>query len=382
MEALVSLRKGDIVIEGRGASESAVERSKTAILVKNLPADTTKEDLVRVFGSAGETPSKILLPPSRTIAVVEYNHGNDAKRAFRRLAYRRFKSVPLYLEWAPLAAKGETLSLTKDEEKHSNLKGEPETAETVDDDAAEFAPTGPTATIYVKNLNFKTSEDQLREFFSKHVGDVRAIRVPKKVVPARRVHVGGGSPTELSADEGIRTLSMGYAFVEFDSQESAKKVLRTLQGTVLDGHALELTPSSAKADTSKAPPAAAGKNPSKLLVRNVPFQASRKELLKLFGAFGQLRKVRLPKKFDGNHRGFAFVEYLTGKDAAAAMKSLARTHLYGRHLVIEWAEPDGEADRRDDGMDKVIFSSKRDVEASSEAVPAEVPPKSKKIRFE
>jgi RNA recognition motif-containing protein len=64
-----------------------VERSKTMILVKNSPHDTTKEDLVKVFSGAGDSPSRILLPPSRTIAVVEYSHPNDAKRSFRKLAY-------------------------------------------------------------------------------------------------------------------------------------------------------------------------------------------------------------------------------------------------------------------------------------------------------
>jgi hypothetical protein len=52
-----------------------------------------------------------------------------------------------------------------------------------------------------------------------------------------------------------------------------------------------------------------------LLVNNVPFQATQKELVKLFGSFGQLRTVWLPKKFDGTHQGFAFVEYLASKDA-------------------------------------------------------------------
>ena len=49
----------------------------------------------------------------------------------------------------------------------------------------------------------------------------------------------------------------------------------------------------------------------------------------------------MPKKFDGNHRGFAFVEFLTKKEARNAFEALAAsTHLYGRRLVIEWASDD------------------------------------------
>lgn len=85
------------------------------------------------------------------------------------------------------------------------------------------------------------------------------------------------------------------------------------------------------------------KQPSaKILVRNVPFEASRREVKELFSTFGTLKSVRLPKKSSvgsGEHRGFAFVEFLTKQDAKRAFESLSHsTHLYGRRLVLEWAE--------------------------------------------
>jgi len=47
----------------------------------------------------------------------------------------------------------------------------------------------------------------------------------------------------------------------------------------------------------------------------------------------------MPKKFDNKtHRGFAFVDFLTKQEAKNAFESLSSTHLYGRHLVIEWAQ--------------------------------------------
>ena len=41
---------------------------------------------------------------------------------------------------------------------------------------------------------------------------------------------------------------------------------------------------------------------------------------------------------DGSHRGFAFAEFLTHAEAEAARAALDKTHLYGRHLVLEYAE--------------------------------------------
>ncbi|GAA6084556.1 probable RNA-binding protein 19 [Tachysurus ichikawai] len=56
--------------------------------------------------------------------------------------------------------------------------------------------------------------------------------------------------------------------------------------------------------------------------------------------FGELKTVRLPKKgVGGAHRGFAFVDFLTKQDAKKAFSALCHsTHLYGRRLVLEWAD--------------------------------------------
>ncbi len=46
----------------------------------------------------------------------------------------------------------------------------------------------------------------------------------------------------------------------------------------------------------------------------------------------------------GEHRGFAFIDFLTKQEAKSAYENLASTHLYGRHLVLEWAEDDDSVD--------------------------------------
>merc|ERR1712070_1340441 len=77
----------------------------------------------------------------------------------------------------------------------------------------------------------------------------------------------------------------------------------------------------------------------RLCVRNLAFEANRKELAQLFGAYGSLTAVRIPKKSDySGHRGFAFIDFASKSEAAAAFEALQHTHLYGRKLVIEAAE--------------------------------------------
>ncbi|KAI2491929.1 RNA recognition motif containing protein [Fragilaria crotonensis] len=355
MEALVSISKGD----------DEYKRSSTSILVKNLPFETEKDELVKLFG---DTPRRILLPPSRTIALVEYDHPVDAKRAFKKLAYKRFKSVPLYLEWAPLSATVPNPANDKDSDhvnKVHNSRNEEEGESMAVDDQID---TGTSSSIYVKNLSFSTTEEQLRALFEKHV-PVRAVKIPVKAAPLKR-----SATADDTTAPSTRMLSMGFGFVECDSEESVRKALRALQGTVVDDHALELKRSSkslTRDDSGSIPKVPKGKNPTKIMCRNVPFQATRKEILQLFGSFGQLKKVRLPKKFDGQHRGFAFVEFLTSQEAQSAMTALSRTHLYGRHLVLEWASDNEE-------IDILREKAKRDIEPTSKAKDI---PKNKKIKF-
>jgi len=80
---------------------------------------------------------------------------------------------------------------------------------------------------------------------------------------------------------------------------------------------------------------------SKLMVRNVPFQATQSEIKQLFSPFGEITACRLPLKMDGSgeHRGFAFVDFLSQIMAKKAFETLGKsTHLYGRRLVLEWAK--------------------------------------------
>ena len=81
-----------------------------------------------------------------------------------------------------------------------------------------------------------------------------------------------------------------------------------------------------------------GEKKTKLLVRNVLFEAPRNELRELFGSFGQLKSSRQPKKFDGTSQGFTLIEYVSSDDAKTAIKTLASTYLLGRKLVVEYAK--------------------------------------------
>ncbi|XP_014413974.2 probable RNA-binding protein 19 [Camelus ferus] len=332
-------------------SQAAAERSKTVILVKNLPAGTLAAELQETFGRFGSL-GRVLLPEGGVTAIVEFLEPLEARRAFRHLAYSKFHHIPLYLEWAPV---GVFSSPAPQKKEPQDTLAEPDKQDTTEPETDCKTPEGekpkegeadnvsakmeeeeeeedeeeeslPGCTLFIKNLNFSTTEETLKAVFSK-VGLVKSCSISKKKNKAGAL------------------LSMGFGFVEYRKPEQAQKALRQLQGHDVDGHKLEVRISERA--TKPAPTSARKKQiprkqtTSKILVRNIPFQADSREIRELFSTFGELKTVRLPKKMTGTgtHRGFGFVDFLTKQDAKRAFNALCHsTHLYGRRLVLEWAD--------------------------------------------
>ena len=138
--------------------------------------------------------------------------------------------------------------------------------------------------------------------------------------------------------EDGKGLSMGYGFLEFETAAQAADVLKSKQGVLIDGHAVQLQVSRRGASKRAGPgrkASAQGIKSSSICVRNVAFEATRKELYQLFGAYGTVTSCRLPKKSDySGHRGFAFLDFASRAEAQSAFEALQHSHLYGRRLVI------------------------------------------------
>ncbi|KAH1215224.1 Multiple RNA-binding domain-containing protein 1 [Glycine max] len=370
-----------------------LKRSNHVLLVKNLPYGSTENELAKMFGKFGSL-DKIILPPTKTLALVVFLEPVEARAAFRGLAYKRFNcalvtcwswvrirkqplcickdktaynippsylriakslwamgDAPLYLEWAPsnILSQSSTSknneingAIGENEAKRQILEQQVERITDVDIDSDRVQ----ARSLFVKNLNFKTIDESLRKHLTEHMkeGSILSVKVKK--------HLKNG-----------KNVSMGFGFVEFDSPETATNVCKDLQGTVLDSHALILQPCNVKNDGQKQKTLEKDRSSTKLLIKNVAFEATEKDLRRLFSPFGQvlseyryssdnkgtgievashvnmgkIKSLRLPMKF-GNHRGFAFVEYVTQQEAQNALKALSSTHLYGRHLVIERAK--------------------------------------------
>jgi multiple RNA-binding domain-containing protein 1 len=153
---------------------------------------------------------------------------------------------------------------------------------------------------------------------------------------------------------------MGIGFLEFRTKEEAQAAMVAMDGHVLDGHRLNIRPSQRVIDAGEErrredkAKAIAG---TKIIIKNLPFETEKRDVRRLFGAYGELRSVRVPKKFDSTARGFAFAEFKTAREAASAMAALRDTHLLGRRLNLEYASADAvDAEEEIEKMQKKVRS--------------------------
>lgn len=304
-------------------------RDDSTILLKNFSYGTTSEELSQMVGQYGKV-SRLVFPPTGTMAIVQYEEPSSANLAMKQLAYRNLKGSVLFLERAP-------------EGLWTRQKSPTWVVDTKADELDDSVAT--SATLFVRNLNFTTSSTRLAEAFNPLPGFLSA-----KV------------KTRTDAKRPGEVLSMGFGFVEFHGKSQAEAAIAAMNGRMVEGHEIIVQASQKSTDAAEerrkedASKKAKTKK-TKIIIKNLPFEVSKKDIHALFGAYGKLRTVRLPRKFDNTARGFAFAEFVTAREAESAMDALRNTHLLGRRLVLDFAEGetvDPEAEIR--AMEKKVQS--------------------------
>lgn len=325
----VDLLEAAAQASGKGTT-GKVKRSDCILIIKNLPFALDEEELKSMFTDMG-TVLRWILPPSHTLAFVEFSSNQDASRAFKSLTFKRYKSVPIYLEWAPRDIFDHS---KKDMKKIDRIEKKPEKKEisaaisSLKDSVAD----ADSSTIFVKNLAFKTKKKSFENHFENVVqecgGEMKSAKIAQRTKDGKQV-------------------SAGFGFVECSSETVAKDVIQKLQGSSLDGHNLILQIAQPNLGTEKQEKRdihAMKQASTKVLIRNLAFEATRQDIMNLFTALAEVKSCRLPKKFDGSHRGFAFIEFASAGEAKTAMNAISGTHLYGRRLVLEWAADQEESE--------------------------------------
>ncbi|CCW63585.1 unnamed protein product [Phytomonas sp. EM1] len=360
-------------------------RSNTTILVKNLSLKQPQDvvDLTQLFLKFGALEATVF-PSSGAFALFRYLHPQDARIAFSRLAFKPFRNTPLFLEWAQIGSiveDADEMGIDPNcETKHHETLGEDgegANAGATASDAQTLSSKTTVYTLFITNIPFSATEDDLRDFLVDSCPRLarRATELIQRLVHQRELGrafltvpdartftycltklngstfdgrtlscvaskqsslaLGKGQADNIKYYRNTGANEMGSGeYAEKDEEHDLSKVKSVVASRKMEQ-------SSSGSGGPKVPP---GCDPCKIVVKNLPFEATEQDVRDLFSAFSEVRSVRVPRKNnnftshrENNHRGFAFVEFLSEAEAARAFV-LGSTHLYGRHLVLQYAK--------------------------------------------
>ena len=91
------MRLNDINFEVFQGERNKTKRSENVIIVKNIAKNAVVSEIQELFARYGKV-NRCVMPPSKTIGIVEYQDSAHAHNAFEKLAYTEYRSLPLYLE--------------------------------------------------------------------------------------------------------------------------------------------------------------------------------------------------------------------------------------------------------------------------------------------
>ncbi|KAJ4301455.1 RNA recognition motif-containing protein [Kalmusia sp. IMI 367209] len=187
--------------------------------------------------------------------------------------------------------------------------------------------------LFVRSLAHSVTTENLTEFFSENYPIKYALVVLDKETKA----------------------SKGYGFVTFADAEDAQRAKEELDGSELQGKKIRVEVAEVRhrdAGTDTGPPAVSAgtraraereqamkeNQAPKLIVRNLPWSIKTPDQLqKLFLSFGKVHFTKLPKKPNGELRGFGFVALRGKKNAEKALEELNGREVDGRQIAVDWA---------------------------------------------
>ncbi|XP_034164698.2 nucleolin [Pangasianodon hypophthalmus] len=193
------------------------------------------------------------------------------------------------------------------------------------EDSQESKKERDARTLFVKNLPYSITSDELKEIFDQALD----IRIPV----------------------GHNGTSRGIAYIEFKTEAIAEKMLEETQGSDVQGRSIMVDFTGAKSRQSGKGPASAPAN-KVLVVNNLAFSATEESLQSVFE---KAVAIRIPQN-NGRPKGYAFVEFENTDDAKEALDSCNNTEIEGRSIRLEFSQSRGEGGGRGgSGPTKTLF---------------------------
>jgi RNA recognition motif-containing protein len=186
----------------------------------------------------------------------------------------------------------------------------------------EKSDTPPNKTLYIGNLYYEVTTDQLKKVFSRF-GEIENVKI---------VYDNRG-------------LSRGFAYVDFKEISDAQTAVDNLDMQVFEGRNLVVQFHRAKEQSNRTPRSGSfggyeSNPPSKtLFIGNMSFEMSDKDLNDLFRDIRNVMDVRVAiDRRTGQPRGFAHADFIDVASATRAREVLKEKVIYGRELRVDFSK--------------------------------------------
>ncbi|KAJ6441666.1 ribosome biogenesis protein [Purpureocillium lavendulum] len=195
--------------------------------------------------------------------------------------------------------------------------------------------------LFVRSLPHSATNESLADFFSQHFPVKHAVVV---------------------LDQNTKQ-SRGYGFVTFADAEDASEAQKALDKAAWDGRRIRVDLAERRhrnsaddaGDVPVTKPGRPAPQPTKLIVRNLPWTIKTSDQLsRLFRSYGIVKFADLPNN-KGKLKGFGFVTLRGRKNAEKALEGINGKEVDGRTLAVDWA------------VDKATWDQQQEKEQEKEA---------------
>ncbi|KAI7867196.1 hypothetical protein BDF14DRAFT_1743260 [Spinellus fusiger] len=166
-----------------------------------------------------------------------------------------------------------------------------------------YTPT--SSSLYVGDLDPSVQESTLHEIFGK-VCSVESIRICRDAITRR---------------------SLGYAYVNFRTQEDGDRALSALNYAVIKGKQCRIMWSQRDPSKRKA-------GSSNVFVKNLNPQVTTKELHDTFAQYGAILSCKVVLDETGASKGYGFIHYETEQSADEAIRQTNGLSLQGKAIYV------------------------------------------------
>lgn len=216
---------------------------------------------------------------------------------------------------APIGNETKSREPTSDPVKSSFKKPKIESIEDLGV-VTEHDPSKDNRTVFVSNLDYSTTNEQIRDVFE-----------------------SVGTITELRLVKDFKGRSKGFCYIVFSSFNEMNEALKK-DRVPIDGRPIFVS----KCDPDKHTRQhsfkyATSLEKNKLFVKGLPLSSTKEEVEELFGQYGKVKDIRLVTYRNGHFKGLAYVDYEDEVSAAQAIIKVDGMTIKDRTVFVALSNP-------------------------------------------